>query len=104
MTREYTNKVLEAVAEGTFTAQMVMEACLTYMSEDDVKDMAQCNKLLAEDANDDEGIFDDMWYLVSSQGIESGPYDSYKSAREDAVNEASAVMYGAEVLETFGQI
>lgn len=39
--RIYTNKVLDMVYEGELTWEMVAHACLGYMSEQDVKDMAQ---------------------------------------------------------------
>ena len=39
--RIYTNKVLDMVYEGELTWEMLAHACLGYMSEQDVKDMAQ---------------------------------------------------------------
>jgi hypothetical protein len=39
--RIYTNKVLDMVYEGEMTWEMLAHACLGYMSEQDVKDMAQ---------------------------------------------------------------
>ena len=39
--RIYTNKVLDMVYEGQITWEMLAHACLGYMSEQDVKDMAQ---------------------------------------------------------------
>jgi hypothetical protein len=41
--REYTNKILEAVAEGMLDKDMVIMSCLKYMSEDQVRDMAEAN-------------------------------------------------------------
>ena len=52
MTREYTNRLLEAIAEGWISRTAVIEACLKYMSEDEVKDMIQINELLFEDIED----------------------------------------------------
>ena len=43
MTREYTNKIYDMVQEGLLTEETVMQACLCYMSEDDVKDMFEHN-------------------------------------------------------------
>lgn len=45
MVREYTNKFYEAVSEGLLTDKAVLEMCLSYMSEDDVKDMWEANCL-----------------------------------------------------------
>jgi len=38
--REFTNKILEAVEEGMLDKDMVIMSCLKYMSEDQVRDMA----------------------------------------------------------------
>ena len=44
MTREATNWILEAIDEGTLDRDTVINACLKYMSEDDVRDMAHANE------------------------------------------------------------
>lgn len=54
MTREYTNKILEAVEEGILDKDMVIMACLKYMSEDDVKDMAHANEFFPDEDEDEE--------------------------------------------------
>jgi hypothetical protein len=51
-TRKVTNQLLQLVENGILDPRAVMEACLIYMSEADVADMAHCNELL--DYNDDE--------------------------------------------------
>ena len=43
MSRESTNKVLESVEEGLLDRDTVIMACLKYMSEADVADMAHIN-------------------------------------------------------------
>ena len=53
MTREYTNKLLEMVEEGLLDRDSVIMACVKYMSEDEVKDMMECNEFI-EDENDEE--------------------------------------------------
>ena len=52
--REYTIKLMEMMDEGMITAETVVEMCLAYMSEDDVKDMCRANDILDEDDEDDE--------------------------------------------------
>lgn len=52
-TRKVTNQILELVEDGILDPQVVMEACLKYMSEDDVADMAHCNELILEEEEDD---------------------------------------------------
>ena len=50
-TREATERILEMVEEGLLDKDMVIMACLKYMSEDDVVDMAHLNEfILSEDA------------------------------------------------------
>ena len=54
VTRKVTNKLLELIEEGVLDAQTVLEACLSYMSEDDVADMAHANELLEEEEEEEE--------------------------------------------------
>ena len=54
MSRQYTNKLLEMVEEGILDRDNVILACVKYMSEDDVKDMMECNEFI----NEDEGSED----------------------------------------------
>ena len=44
MTREATNKLLQAIEEGLLDRDTVIMACIKYMSEDDVADMCHCNE------------------------------------------------------------
>ena len=47
--RAATNKLLELIEEGVLTSAQVLSCALSYMSEADVKDMAECNELLEEE-------------------------------------------------------
>lgn len=49
MTREVTNKILEALDEGILDVEFVVRAALTYMSEADVADMAHTNDFFPAD-------------------------------------------------------
>jgi hypothetical protein len=51
--REITNRLYDLVDEGVLSWDMIARACLSYMSESDVADMAQYNYLI-DDENDDE--------------------------------------------------
>ena len=51
--REYTNKLLEMVEEGLLDKDMVIMACVKYMSEDDVKGMMEANEMI-EDEEEEE--------------------------------------------------
>ena len=42
--RAATNKILELIDEGVLTSESVLSCALSYMSEADVKDMAECNE------------------------------------------------------------
>lgn len=53
-TRKVTNQLLQLVEDGILDPQAVMEACLKYMSEDDVADMAHCNELILEEEEEEE--------------------------------------------------
>ncbi len=53
-TREITNKILEAIEEGLLDRDIVIMACLKYMSESDVADMAHCNEFFNDDDESEE--------------------------------------------------
>jgi len=52
--REFTNKILEAVEEGMLDKDMVIMSCLKYMSEDQVRDMAEANCFFEHEEEEDE--------------------------------------------------
>lgn len=53
MTRKATNKILEMVEEGTLDKDAVILACVNYMSEADVADMAHCNGFIEEEETEE---------------------------------------------------
>lgn len=59
--RKVPNKLLDMVDEGMLDARTLALACLKYMSEDDVKDMARSNEFLEEEEEEPEESFS---YLV----------------------------------------
>jgi hypothetical protein len=48
-TRKVTIQLLQMMDDGLISAKFLAEACLKYMSEADVADMAHCNELIVED-------------------------------------------------------
>ena len=52
--REATDKILDMVEQGILDKDMVIMACLKYMSEDDVADMAHCNEFFLNEEEEDE--------------------------------------------------
>ena len=54
MTRQYTRKLCDMIDNGLLTESMVVNACLSYMSESDVQDMMESNDWLDDEDSDDE--------------------------------------------------
>lgn len=52
-TRQATERILELVEDGLLDRDTVIMACLKYMSEDDVKDMAHANEFFLDDEDED---------------------------------------------------
>lgn len=52
-TRKYTTMLLDMVDQGVIDPKKLVEACLSYMSEADVYDMAWTNEFIPDE--DDEG-------------------------------------------------
>ena len=49
MPRKITNRVYEMIDEGLLSNELVVNACMKYMSEDDVADMAECNEFITSE-------------------------------------------------------
>jgi len=61
--RKYTNMLLEMIDDGLIDRDLVINACLKYMSEDDVQDMMEANEFIEEqyeDEDEDDGQPDEM--------------------------------------------
>jgi hypothetical protein len=73
-TRKVTNKILDALADGTLSYQQVADAALIFMSEDDVAEMAHANEFFLheqeedDDDTDDESSDDDFFEDYNSVG------------------------------------
>jgi len=52
--RQATDRILEMVDEGVLDKDTVIMACLKYMSEDDVADMAHSNEFFINEEEYDE--------------------------------------------------
>jgi hypothetical protein len=52
--REATERILELVEDGLLDRDTVIMACLKYMSEDDVADMARANEFFYDEDDGDE--------------------------------------------------
>jgi len=57
MSRKITNQLLDDIENGLLNAEDVLLACLKYMSEDDVVDMAKRNEFIV----DDNDVYDDYY-------------------------------------------
>lgn len=54
MSREATRRLLDLIDDGVMDRDLVILACLNYMSEDDVADMCRLNGYFEHDEEDDE--------------------------------------------------
>lgn len=70
MPRKNTNLLLEMVSEGTLDKDLLIQACLMWMSEDEVTEMAQRNEFLESDDDDevDESMDGDHDSAMASAG------------------------------------
>jgi hypothetical protein len=62
-TRQATERVLELVEEGLLDRDTVIMACLKYMSEDDVADMAQANEFFCDEEEYEEEYEKCHWHF-----------------------------------------
>lgn len=53
MVRKYTVKLLEMIEEGLLDKDMVIMACVKYISEYDVKDMMEINEFISDEEQDE---------------------------------------------------
>lgn len=53
-TREVTNKILEAIEEGLLDKDTVILACLNWLSERDVANMAEANEFFPQEDEEEE--------------------------------------------------
>jgi len=75
MTREYTNKLLDAIDQGLLSPQAVVEMAVSYMSEDEVHDMMRINDLLYYLDAEDEEEEDSEWDGQPDEAQEWYDYD-----------------------------
>lgn len=52
--REATIKLIDLAEDGVISWETIARAALSYMSEDEVADMAQCNGFIEEDEEEDD--------------------------------------------------
>lgn len=52
--RQYTTKLIEMLDDGLLDHKTVLTACLNYMSEDEVKDMAESNDFIVDEDEENE--------------------------------------------------
>ena len=74
--REFTNKILEAVEEGMLDKDTVIMACLKYMSEDQVRDMAEANCFF-EHEEDEEEDEEEEWTPYNADFNDKGSIHHY---------------------------
>jgi hypothetical protein len=57
-TREYTNKLMDLMDDGSLDPRTVADMCLQYMSESEVEDMCHANDILQDGDVEDENAED----------------------------------------------
>jgi hypothetical protein len=72
--REYTNKLLEMVEDGLLDKDMVIMACMKYMSEDDVKGMMEANEMIEEEDEDED---EEEWSPYTADYCDKGSIHHY---------------------------
>ena len=77
MPRKNTNLLLEMVSDGTLDKDALIQACLMWMSEDEVTEMAQRNEFLEsdDDVDVDESMDGDHDSAMASAGW--GTHEDY---------------------------
>ena len=96
MTRFYTNKVIEMCQEGILEWETLARECLSFMSEDDVEDMATSSGLVDSQEEDEDDPWEEGRYAALNEADPNeNPYslihepdhynawiDGYESIRE----------------------
>lgn len=92
--RDYTNKLLEMIDEGLLDARTVALACMNYMSEDEVEDMAKANEFLEEPEEEEEELSEPHDCILNAgptiDNLE--PYGAFKTKEE-------AILFAKSALE-----
>lgn len=92
--RDTTNKILEMIDEGLLDARTVASACLKYMSEDEVEDMASMNEFL-EDEKDEEPADEEYPYLINVGDEKDNlhPYIAAQSHEQGLIRAETALQF-----------
>ena len=65
--RQATNFLLDLVDQGVLDARTVLQSVLCYMSEHDVKDMAECEGYISADNDDEDDDYPDYDELENQE-------------------------------------
>lgn len=60
MSREFTRTLYNMLDEGLLTHEQVVEACLSWMSEDDVREMMHANEFVEDNDEFDDAENDEI--------------------------------------------
>ena len=75
MARKVTNKLLEMMEEGALDPALLARLALGYMSEDDVRDLAESNELLEDEDLEDDDEDDEEEEVDFEAGVGVEPED-----------------------------
>ena len=90
--RNTTNKILEMIDEGLLDARTVALACMKYMPEDTVEDMAKANEFLEDEELEEEEASYDYIINVGDYDDELDPYCVAFPTKETAIKEAKKLI------------
>ena len=80
--KESTSLLIEMMDDGALSSRSLAEACLSYMSEDEVEDMARVNEFILDEDELDEDELDE-----DEQTDNEEEYEDYDSDEQDEDDE-----------------
>lgn len=88
MSREKTNQLIELVENGLLTWEQVARGALTYMSEDDVADMARSEELIGDEPEEVELDGNGLQFLETALWTMERDDEDVNDLPEDIKNQA----------------
>ena len=85
--KESTSLLIEMMDDGALSSRSLAEACLSYMSEDEVEDMARVNEFILDEDELDEDELDEDELDEDEQTDNEEEYEDYDSDEQDEDDE-----------------
>ena len=104
MSREYTDKLLQAIEDGMLDRDGVIMACVKYMSEDDVADMCHCNEFFSNEDEDESSELDEDEVNAEFSEFWQSHCDLSPNDRDDKPAKRQAFSFFVDDLQRCGRI